>query len=63
MNTILRLWKRDGTKMLGTLQVIVTGLMAIEGLVPKDELKWWLAANVVLGALTIRRGYVNTKAE
>lgn len=62
MNYAISLWKRDGTKVLGTLQIIVSGLPVIDGLIPVGNMKYWAAANVVLGALTIKRGYTNSKA-
>lgn len=55
-------WKKDGTKMLGTVGAIIPGLLAIDGLIPKGQQKYWLAALVVIGALTIKRGYTNSRA-
>jgi hypothetical protein len=54
-------WKADGTKMLGTLTTIISGFILIPDLIPKGNLKWWAATNVVLGALTIKRGYDNSR--
>lgn len=54
-----RRWQADGTKMLGTLQLILSGWIAIDGLIPKGQAPYFAAANVVLAALTIRRGYIN----
>jgi hypothetical protein len=56
-------WKKDGTKMLGTVGTIIPALLTIEGLIPKDHMKYWLAAGVVIGALTVRRGYTNTSRQ
>lgn len=51
-------WARHGTKWLGTAQAIVSSLVLLDGFNTKP----WLVANVVLGALTIRRGFTNSKA-
>lgn len=61
ISTVLAQWKKDGTKMLGTMQIIVSGLMVVDDLIPKDQFKYWAAANVILGALTIKRGYTNSQ--
>lgn len=61
MRGITRVWKGHGTKLLGTAQIIVSGFPAISGLIHVDHVKYWLAANVVLGALTINRGMENSK--
>jgi hypothetical protein len=56
-------WAGDGTKILGalgTLKDIAMGLMAIEGLIPPGYFKYIAAAGVVIGVLTMRRGYTNT---
>lgn len=54
-------WKADGTKMLGTLTTIISGFIAIPDLIAAGHVKWWAAANVVLGTLTIKRGYDNSR--
>jgi len=54
-------WRSHGTKVLGSCSAILPGLLAIDGLVPKAQMKWWLAANVVIGALTVHRGFVNSQ--
>lgn len=56
---IIRIWTQHGTKLLGTAQTIVSGVVLIDGF----NTKGWLVANVVLGALTIKRGYVNSKSQ
>jgi len=56
-----RYWKNHGTKILGTAQIIVSGFAGVSGLIPADHVKYWLAANIVLGALTVNRGFENTK--
>lgn len=61
MKSVKTLWKGHGTKLLGTAQIVVSGFPAISGLIHTNHVKYWLAANVVLGALTINRGVENTK--
>ena len=53
-------WVDHGTKWLGTVQAIIAGLLTIDGLIPKEHFKYWAATNVVLGVLTLRRGFVNS---
>ena len=55
-------WAEDGTKILGTTAAIVAGLVLIPDLIPDAHLPWWKAVNVVLGVLTLQRGYANTAA-
>lgn len=54
-------WRYHATKLLGALSVIIPGLMAIDNLIPKDDQKYWFAANVIVGAFTVRRGFENSK--
>lgn len=54
-------WADDGTKILGTAAAIVAGIVVIPDLIPLAQLPYWKAANVVLGVLTIQRGYTNTR--
>lgn len=54
-------WRYHGTKLLGSLSVIIPGLMAIDNLIPKQDQKYWFAANVIVGAFTVRRGFENSK--
>ena len=65
MNVLLMLvgvWSAHGTKILGTAQTIVAGLITVQGLIPPDHVPLWSAANIVLGALTINRGFSNSRA-
>lgn len=59
----LNWWKDHGTKILGTVGAIIPGLLGIDGLIPAAQTKYWLAAGVVIGALTVQRGFTNTKAQ
>jgi len=56
-------WTSHGTKILGTVGAIIPGLLGIDGLVPSTQTKYWLAAGVVIGALTVGRGFSNSKQE
>jgi hypothetical protein len=59
---IVSTWKRHGTKLLGYAFLVVNSALAVEGLVSKENLKWFVFANLVLGGLTIKRGHTNSKA-
>lgn len=66
MNVFVRLqqwWDGHGTKLLGTAAVIVNGLQTISGLIPEADKPYWAAAGVVFGALTINRGFSNSKVQ
>ena len=56
-------WRGHGTKLLGTASIIIPGFLGIEDLIPETHVKYWLAAAVVVGALTVKRGFTNTKAQ
>ena len=63
MDSMIRFWRDHGTKLLGalgTVQSIILAFMAIDGLIPGAQIKYWAAAGAVLGALTVRRGFVNS---
>lgn len=62
--TIFTRWYRNhGTKILGTIGAVIPGLLGIHELIPPDDVKYWLAAGVIVGALTVKRGFENTKAK
>lgn len=61
MKSLLAFWNGHGTKILGTMQTIVAGFITIPGLITPDNLPYWGAANVVLAAFTINRGFTNTR--
>ena len=61
MKTIISYWTNHGTKILGGTQAALSGMVAISGLIPPEHIKYWLAANVVLGAMTINRGFTNSR--
>lgn len=60
---IVSWWRGHGTKALGTVAAIIPGLLGIEGLIAAEHTKYWLAAGVVVGALTVQRGFTNSKQE
>lgn len=60
MEKLIALWDAHGTKVLGTAATIVASLITVPGLIPEPHMKWWSAMNIVLGALTVRRGYTNS---
>jgi hypothetical protein len=61
MNAFIAAWTQHGTKILGTLQTIVAGLVTIPSLIHAEHLPYWGAANIILGALTINRGFTNSR--
>lgn len=59
-------WTGHGTKILGAVvivQNIIGGLLAIPDLIHPGRMKYWLAANVILGAFVLKRGFTNTRVE
>ena len=58
---VMTWWDDHGTKILGTLASILSGLILIPDLIAPTHLKWWQAANVVLGVLVLRRGFENSR--
>lgn len=61
MRTILKLYTSHGTKILGFLTMVVAGLPEVEGLVEPGHRKYWTAANIIIGAITVQRGVTNTR--
>ena len=61
MNVVIQLWNSHGTKILGTLAMVVAGFPQIDGLVAPEHVKYWAAANLILGAMTVQRGITNTR--
>lgn len=61
MKTLSRWWRGHGTKILGTVGAIIPGLLGIDGLIAPGHAKFWLAAGVVIGAMTVGRGFTNTR--
>jgi hypothetical protein len=60
---ITTIWREHGTKILGLIVLakdIIAVALTVEGIIPLDLMKWALFANLVLGILITRRGFVNT---
>lgn len=60
---IQKTWAHHGTKLIGFAGLIVSSALAVDGLVPKEHMKWFIFANLVLAGLTVKRGYRNSKAQ
>jgi len=57
------LWIKNGTKILGYVggaQTLITGAMAIDGLIPRNHFKYYLLVNLVINVMTLKRGHTNT---
>lgn len=60
---VVTLWREHGTKILGLIVLakdIIAVALTVEGIIPLALMKWALFANLVLGILITRRGFVNT---
>lgn len=60
MNSLVAFWTEHGTKIIGTLATFVATALLIEGLIPADQMKYWLFANALLGGATVKRGFTNS---
>jgi hypothetical protein len=58
-----RIWKRHGTKVLGYVTSTIPAVLLIDGLVPKDQVKYYLLALVLLGGTVVKRGHTNSTNE
>ncbi len=61
MKILLRWWRGHGTKILGAFGTAIPGLIAIEGLIPTGDVKYWLATDLLIGVFTFGRGFTNTR--
>jgi hypothetical protein len=62
MKEILAYWDEHGTKVLGSAAAIVAALLVTPDLIPPGTAtKILQAANIVLGVLTVRRGFTNSQ--
>ncbi len=59
---MITLYRKHGTKVLGYVTSAIPALLAIEGLIPPTQQKYWLAASVLLGLLVVARGHQNSRA-
>lgn len=57
------IWKRHGTKVLGYITSTIPAVLLIDDLVPKDQVKYYLLALVLLGGATVKRGHTNSQPE
>lgn len=60
---IQKTWAHHGTKLIGFAGLVVSSALAVEGLVPHEQMKWLVFANLVLSGLTVKRGFRNSKAQ
>jgi hypothetical protein len=61
MKVITNAWRNHATKALGSATTILSGFIAIPDLISQPHLKYVAATNVVLGVLTVNRGFTNTR--
>ena len=51
-------WHEHGTKILGwtgNISTLLAGALTIDGLIPAEQLKYYLFGNLVLNTLVIKR--------
>lgn len=61
MKALLDYWDQHGTKVLGSAAAIVAALLAAPALIPVGAaVKVLQIANIVLGVLTVKRGFTNS---
>lgn len=60
--SLAKFWKEHGTKILGTATILVSSALTVDHLVPVVAMPYFLYANAVLGALTVKRGFTNARA-
>lgn len=68
---IKQTWIDHGTKLLGLATIVVSSALSANAmiqpgqspLIPPDHMKWFLLANVLLGALTVKRGFTNSNSQ
>jgi 2-methylcitrate dehydratase PrpD len=62
MKALLDYWDSHGTKVLGSTAAIVAALLAAPALLPAGGIvKALQIANIVLGVLTVKRGFTNSQ--
>jgi hypothetical protein len=62
MKALIDYWDSHGTKVLGTSAAIVATLLAAPDLIPPGGIyKALQIANMVLGVLTVKRGFTNSQ--
>jgi hypothetical protein len=66
---LMALWKKDGTKVIGYVNSVLTGVLSIALLYPefplfaKDKLPYLAIAALLFSGGTVRRGYTNTSSK
>jgi hypothetical protein len=55
------IYNQHFTKILGSSTTILSGFIAIPDLISQPHLKYVAATNVILGVLTVNRGFTNTR--
>jgi hypothetical protein len=62
MKALLDYWGSHGTKILGSTAAVAAALLVTPDLVPPGSFQKALQfANVVLGVLTVQRGFTNSQ--
>lgn len=60
LNTLIAFFNGHATKALGVIGAVIPGMLGIDGLIQPVHTKYWLAAGVIVGALTVGRGFQNS---
>jgi hypothetical protein len=61
MKALLDYWDNHGTKLLGTAAAVVAALVVTPALLPVGVIKVLQVANIILGVLTVKRGFTNSQ--
>ena len=61
MKALLDYWDSHGTKILGSAAAVVAALVVTPALLPAEVIKVLQVANIVLGVLTVKRGFTNSQ--
>jgi hypothetical protein len=62
MKALIDYWDSHGTKVLGTSAAVVAALLAAPALITSvTVIKVLQVANIVLGVLTVKRGFTNSQ--
>jgi hypothetical protein len=62
LQQITEYWQSHGTKILGTAATVVSSALLVPDLISAPHMKYWLFANALLGGITVKRGFTNSKA-
>jgi len=61
MSKLLKFWRANGTKVLGYAQATLPALIAVPDLFPPSAKPYLLGVGILLGGLTVMRGYENSR--